>query len=173
MTEGAESPYQARPRLDRLFDLAEAEAYPGTGCLDSVLFWPLRGVPGETRVRFWLRTEAPEARAEINAFELSPVGRSSVDPSWLDLGTHPVASLLEHHWVFGIMRFRGLAAPGGEGALFVMTTQVDAELRGGRSAIEERLWGISRSAVGTTTITPSRVQAGDVARFKLEYTVGA
>jgi hypothetical protein len=58
-----QAPSVVRPRLGRLFRLAEAEAYPGTDGLDSVLYWLLRGTPDETEIRVWLRTTATTPRS--------------------------------------------------------------------------------------------------------------
>lgn len=173
MTESAPSSYVPKLRLDRLFCLAEAESYPGTDCLDSVLFWPVREAPPDTRIRIWLRTGAVAPRVEINTLELTPVGKSSADPAWVDFGIHTVESLREHHWVFGIMRFRGISFAESREALFVLTTQPDVELGGDRVAVEDELWGISRAAVGHTVISPSRVGVGEAVEFRFEYTVGS
>jgi len=172
MTEFGQSSYVPKLRLDRLFCLAEAESYPGSDCLDSVLYWPVREAPEDTLIRIWLRTESVAPRIEVNTFELAPVGQSSAEPAWVDFGVHTVESLREHHWLFGIMRFRGISFAESQKALFVLTTQTDVELCGDRMAVEEQLWGIPRSAVGYTTISPSRVGVGTAAEFRLEYTIG-
>ena len=160
-------------RLDRLVPLAEMTSYPGSPFVDTVFYWPLEHAGGHARVRLWLCADGgAEAEIELNRMRFAPVGCSASDESWIDFGTHDVAALQEGQFSFGILRCFGLHDTALRDGVFVATTQVEKELGGDRSTVEETLWGISRWAVGSSSISPTTVTVGEETTFTMRYITG-
>jgi len=156
-------------RLDRVYPLKDASAYPGVDFRDMVFYLP--AVEGR-KLRLWMLTTAlfPGVRIDHHAFR--PVQKGGQGCRWVDFGiVEPPLS--EDIAGFGQIKFSGINAQEAATSYFVVTEQTDQQLSGSIEDVEKQLWGISRADVGVTFISPSRVEVASPVVFELIYRASA
>lgn len=160
-------------RHDRVFSLADSNAYPGNPWLDRLVFLPSTEDP---RRRIWLMAPAGEPRLTIDRVSCSPGRAASGEPRWLDYGVVELPFLTVENWSGGDfvqVRLEGLGAVAARDAHLVISRDLDLDLGGcSLPEAERRLWGLAREDAGATTLQPARVPVGRAATFTVTYTAG-
>jgi len=154
-------------RVDRVLSLEKAAVYPGRRFVDMVVFV---GCFNRATVRLWLLTDAEEPAVRIDDLEFVPGLREGVgegELGWLDLG---VTDRLSGR--FGQLRIEGMTAMQARRALLLVTRELEFVPEGGRSEVEEALFGLNRENAGHTLLTPSRVRVGAPTEFEATYVAG-
>ncbi len=154
-------------RVDRILSLERAGVYPGRPFVDMVIFV---GCFNAETVRLWLFTDAEEPVVRIDEHELLPgptVGVGEGGRRWLDLGVTDALSAR-----FAQLRIAGMTAIQAREALLLVTRDLEFVPTGGRSEVEEAVFGISREHAGHTLLTPSRVPVGSATDFEATYVAG-
>ena len=151
-------------RLDRIFTLKEASTSIDSQFLDMVFYLPY--TEGKKH-RFWMLTEADSPTIMIDHHKFKPVRINEAKYRWIDFGIKK--SPFTGPMGFGQIKFFGIRAEEAKRSYFVITSQTEQELYGSIEDVEEQLWGIKRSDVGTTFISPSTVEVGRPTTFTLIY----
>ncbi|MFW5857549.1 MAG: CehA/McbA family metallohydrolase, partial [Planctomycetota bacterium] len=131
------------------------------------------GDPAPPR-RVWLLTaaKAPALRFDDLALAVQAKGATLPDGRrWLDFGV--ATELVRDHGRFGQIRITGVGIEEARESLLLITEDTGAEPSGDRDAVETQFFGIRRRDVGRTTLSPSRVPAGEPTEFELTYICGA
>jgi hypothetical protein len=158
---------------DRIFSLADLNAYPGNNKLDRIIQLFSRG---DARRRIWLL--APEGSPTIcfDRVQLEPQTITEEPVRWIDYGVAELPKTDEElpTWDgFLHLNILGLPLHACATSHLVITPKLDLSLAGMTLAEAQRaLWGMAQHEVGTTTITPSRVTAGAPAHFVVHYRAG-
>ncbi|MBS3762812.1 MAG: CehA/McbA family metallohydrolase [Planctomycetes bacterium] len=141
---------------DRIYPIADASNYPGSEFCDLVFFLPRGGA--KQPLRLWLKTKAEDARVMIDHFKFLPQGSSSND-DWYDLGmTEPGQT--EEMRGFGHARIYGIEADEQDESYLLVTENLEDQPRGSIAETRRALFGIDRTDVGRTLISPSTIVVG-------------
>lgn len=165
LLEDTMADYQPRPRLDRIFPLSEACVYPGVDYADMVWYMP---ASEETPWRLWMLTPACAPTVAIDHHRFEPVSVGEGDTHWVDFGRVSQPLTLPERG-FGQLRVWGVAPDELAASYVVTTTRTDLSLSGTLEDAERAMWGIARSQVGRTYISPSTVPVGTPTTFRLVY----
>lgn len=155
-------------RNDRIFNLKETASYPGSETLDRTFFLSeTGGIPRRLWLMIPTQVEAPVVCVDdVRLLPQKVINDSS--RQWVDMGVTK-----EIPGGFSQLKIIGMTPEQAAVSFLVVTTQIDLEINGGIGEVEHRLWGISREETGTTTISPSRVTAGEPIEFIVHYFAGS
>ncbi|MHC4914430.1 MAG: DUF3604 domain-containing protein [Planctomycetota bacterium] len=155
-------------RHDRIIPLSELSSYPGSDFLDMVLWLP----PDETTVRrAWVLCSSSSPVLSVVAESFKPAAEEAGPPRWVDYGA--VELPIPPSRCFMQLRVRGLDAEEVAGAWLLVAR--DAEFSPAGLSLEEaerKLWGLARRDAGSTELSPSWVEVGTGADFRVRYTAG-
>lgn len=158
---------------DRIFSLADLNAYPGNNKLDRIIQLFSRG---DARRRIWLL--APEGSPTIffDRMQLEPQTIAEGPLRWIDYGVAELPKTDEDlpTWDgFLHLNLLGLPLHTCAASYLVITPKLDLSLAGLTLEEAQRaLWGIAQRELGTTTITPSRVTVGAPETYVVRYRAG-